>query len=75
QRAKLLGAFLRVAYLFTASMPGIVERLTWSKEDDETMLLRVPESLAHLLGERPQGRINQLSKITEQKIEIRIIPD
>ncbi|MEO1701709.1 MAG: Ppx/GppA phosphatase family protein [Pseudomonadota bacterium] len=73
-RAKLLGAFLRVAYLFTASMPGIIERLGWSEADDGTMLLEVPENLAHLMGERPQGRLSQLSKVTERRISVRLIP-
>jgi len=74
ERAKLLGAFLRVAYLFTASMPGIIERLDWSETEDGTMLLLVPESLGHLLGERPQGRLNQLAKVTDRRISVLLTP-
>ncbi|MEO0542828.1 MAG: exopolyphosphatase [Pseudomonadota bacterium] len=74
ERAKLLGAFLRVAYLFTASMPDIIERLRWTNGDEGEMILEVPESLVHLLGERPQGRLNQLAKVTEREIAVRLVP-
>ncbi|MEL6436245.1 MAG: exopolyphosphatase [Pseudomonadota bacterium] len=73
ERAKYLGAFLRVAYLFTASMPGIIDRLTWEENHDGTMILLVPESLGHLLGERPRGRLNQLSKVTGREIDVRLV--
>ena len=63
-RAKCLGAFLRVAYLFTAAMPGIIPELAWRRAGDGTMELVVPAHLAALAGERPAGRLAQLSKVT-----------
>ncbi len=63
ERTRFLAAFLRVAYLFTAAMPGVVEKLVWKKADDGAMELHVPASHAALVGERPEGRIEQLSKV------------
>ncbi|MEM8541557.1 MAG: exopolyphosphatase [Pseudomonadota bacterium] len=72
ERSKLLGGFMRVAYLFTAAMPGVVKDLHWEKIDDETMRLTLPLALKDLVGERPQGRIDQLSKVTGRKIQLAI---
>lgn len=69
-RAKWLGAFLRVAYLFTAAMPGVVSDLRWRKALDGTMQLVVPASLAELGGERPEARLAQLSKVTGVPAEL-----
>ena len=63
-RAKCLGAFLRVAYLFTAAMPGISPELAWRRAEDGTMELVVPAHLAALAGERPRARLAQLAKVT-----------
>lgn len=70
QRAKWLGAFLRVAYLFTAAMPGVIADLRWRKAPDGTMQLVVPANLAELAGERPQARLAQLSKVTGVRAEL-----
>ncbi|MEM1364026.1 MAG: Ppx/GppA phosphatase family protein, partial [Pseudomonadota bacterium] len=75
ERAKLLGAFLRVAYLFTAAMPGIIDKLTWAQAEDGTMILQVPSELSHLLGERPSGRVNQLAKVSGRDIKILAMGD
>lgn len=68
-RAKVLGAFFRVGYLFTAAMPGILSELSWEKEGDTTKLV-VPNKLKDLMGERPQGRVSQLAKVLDTSIEI-----
>lgn len=72
ERAKLLGGFMRVAYLFTAAMPGVVQDLQWEKGKNGNMRLTLPKSLEHLAGEKPQGRIDQLAKVTGRKIELAI---
>nr|WP_199223268.1 exopolyphosphatase [Oricola cellulosilytica] len=69
-RTRYLGAFFRVAYLFTAAMPGVIGDIVWRERDDGTMQLVLPERLAELHGSRPLGRINQLSKIVERDIEL-----
>ena len=69
-RAKLLGALMRVVYLLTASMPGIIPRLTWRRKEDGTLVLLVPASHADLVGERPIGRMAQLAKTSGLKLEL-----
>lgn len=70
-RAKVLGAFFRVGYLFTAAMPGILKELSWEKDGD-TVKLIVPKALEELIGERPQGRVSQLSKVLDTNIDIEV---
>lgn len=69
ERARILGALLRVVYVFSASMPGLMPRLKW-KQRDETLQLVVPASHAALMGERPEGRLGQLAKVLRRKMEI-----
>lgn len=63
ERARLLGALLRVVYLYSASMPGVIPKLAWRREGD-TLTLVVPAAFADLLGERPEARLQQLAKLT-----------
>lgn len=64
ERARLLGAMMRVVYLLSASMPGVIPRLRWQRTGDRVMTLTVPADKAGLMGERPEGRIAQLAKVT-----------
>ncbi len=68
-RARILGALLRVVYLFSASMPGLMPKLKWRQNDDVLQLV-VPASHAGLVGERPAGRMTQLAKVLGRKMEI-----
>ncbi len=70
QRAKLLGAFLRVAYVFTAAMPGVVDRLQWRIDPEGVRELVVPADLAAMVGERPEARLAQLAKVTGVAVNI-----
>jgi exopolyphosphatase/guanosine-5'-triphosphate,3'-diphosphate pyrophosphatase len=72
ERARLLGALLRVVYLFTASMPGVMPGLRWMKRDDGTLVLLVPARHAALVGERPAGRLAQLAKLLGQPMELAV---
>jgi len=69
ERARILGALLRVVYVFSASMPGLMPRLQW-KQRGEILQLVVPASHAGLMGERPEGRLGQLAKVLRRKMEI-----
>ena len=69
ERARILGALLRVVYVFSASMPGLMPRLKW-KQRGEVLQLVVPESHAGLMGERPEGRLSQLAKVLRRNMEI-----
>ncbi|MCI5077166.1 exopolyphosphatase [Oricola sp.] len=68
ERSRFLGAFFRVAYLFTAAMPGVIGDVTWRERDDKTMELVIPARLAELAGSRPLGRIGQLAKTVNREI-------
>lgn len=61
-RARALGASLRVAYLISAAAPGIIERTDLVAKDG-TLELRLPEDLMDLDGERLRKRLNRLAKM------------
>ena len=70
ERARILGALLRVVYLFSASMPGLMPRLKWRQGEGDKLSLVVPASHAGLMGERPDGRMAQLSKVLGRPMDI-----
>lgn len=69
ERARILGALLRVVYLFSASMPGLMPQLKWKQKGDVLQLV-VPSSHAGLMGERPDGRMAQLARVLGRSMEI-----
>ena len=62
ERARLLGAMMRVVYLLSAAMPGVMPRLKWEKRDNGALALVIPPQRAGLYGERPAGRLAQLAQ-------------
>lgn len=74
--AKLLGGMLRVVYLFSASMPGIVPQLAFAPagpaDTGADIVLLVPRSSEALVGERLEGRLQQLGKLTGKRLAIRL---
>ena len=72
ERARLLAAMMRVVYLLTASMPGVMPRLKWEKRDNGVLALVIPSDLAGLYGERPVGRLAQLARISGKKLELAV---
>ena len=62
-RAKLLGAMLRVVYLYSAAMPGVIPRLKIMPDGVGGFLFVVPPDLADLAGERTEGRLQQFAKL------------
>jgi len=74
--AKLLGGMLRVVYLFSASMPGLVPQLEFvpaePKDGDVDIVLLVPRSCEAFLGERLDGRLQQLAKLTGKRLGFRL---
>ena len=62
ERAKLHGALFRVAYLLSGAQRGIVSRLRWIEEDGGGYALVVPTDASELIGDRPENRLNHLSK-------------
>jgi exopolyphosphatase/guanosine-5'-triphosphate,3'-diphosphate pyrophosphatase len=61
-RARILGAVLRVAYLVSASMPGVLPRAPLKVEKGK-LVLRLEGDLAPLEGERLLNRLRQLGKL------------
>ena len=73
EQAKILGALLRVAYLFSASMPGIVRNLALrpSSAANTDLDFVVPADYSEFAGERLDGRLQQLAKLTGKRIAFR----
>lgn len=71
--AKLLGGLLRVVYLFSASMPGIVNHLSFrpSSQSDIDLEFVVPPAYREFAGERLDGRLQQLAKLTGKRLAFR----
>jgi exopolyphosphatase/guanosine-5'-triphosphate,3'-diphosphate pyrophosphatase len=61
-RARVLGAALRVAYLVSASTPGVLPRTPMLVERGR-LVLRFDESLKSLAGERVFARLRQLARL------------
>ena len=62
ERARALGATLRVAHLISAGMPGVVGR-TRIEARGKTLSLILPPDLAPLGGSRVERRLGQLAKL------------
>jgi len=62
QRARLLGALMRVAYPMSAAMPGILPRTRFDIEGG-VLTLTLPADLGFLDGEHLQGRLDQLAGV------------
>ncbi|WP_417671853.1 exopolyphosphatase [Roseibium sp.] len=73
ERAKILGAALRVASLLSASMPGVLPR-TSILADEKMMVLRLPAELAAFDGERLRKRFQQFSKLLGAKGSVAVLP-
>lgn len=70
ERARILGALLRVVYLFSASMPGVMPKLKWRAGAGDSLSLVVPASHADLIGERPRSRMKILGGVLGRPMEI-----
>ncbi len=70
ERARVLGALLRVVYLFSASMPGIMPKLKWRAGEGARLSLVVPASHADLIGERPDSRMAILARLLDRPMDI-----
>ena len=67
ERGRLLGALFRVAYLFSGAQRGIVPKLGW-RQDGNSLVVTVPSDRSDLLGEKPDGRLTQLSKLLDRPL-------
>jgi exopolyphosphatase/guanosine-5'-triphosphate,3'-diphosphate pyrophosphatase len=61
-RARILGSAMRVAYIVSASMPGVLPRAPLAVERGR-LVLRFQRGLADLAGDRLKHRLRQLGKL------------
>lgn len=61
-RARLLGAVLRVAYLMSAAMSGLLPKMTLTATEKK-VVLSLPRALNSLASDRVAGRLKQLAKL------------
>ena len=61
-RARCLGAALRLAYILAASAPGVLSRIAMDSVGDR-LVLRLPKELAPLDGEVVRKRLDQLARL------------
>jgi len=71
-RARAVGALLRVAYQYSASMPGNMGQIGFSKIGRRRYTLDIPAEMDALLGERPGRRLRQLARLLDVDIQVRI---
>ncbi len=71
ERARLLGALMRVAYPISVAMEGVLPQCPLLARDGR-ITLQLPKDKEPLASERLMGRMRQLSKVTglESKIEV-----
>ncbi|RWM24318.1 exopolyphosphatase [Mesorhizobium sp.] len=72
ERARVLAAMMRVVYLLTAAMPGVMPRLKWESRGNGVLALVLPASLSDLYGERPAGRLAQLARVTNRRLVLAV---
>ncbi len=61
ERARLIGGAMRVAYLVSAAMPGVLPRTALTVEHGR-LVLTLPLDLAALAGDRLSNRVKQLAR-------------
>jgi exopolyphosphatase / guanosine-5'-triphosphate,3'-diphosphate pyrophosphatase len=72
ERAKLLGALMRVVYLYSAAMPGVIPRLLFKPDGTGGFLLMVPQEFADLAGERTEGRLQQFARLAGRAMRTKV---
>jgi exopolyphosphatase / guanosine-5'-triphosphate,3'-diphosphate pyrophosphatase len=70
-RARVLGAALRVAYMVSASQPGVLSR-TPLKVERHRLVLRMQGGTAALAGERVSSRLKQLARLIGREAAIEV---
>jgi exopolyphosphatase/guanosine-5'-triphosphate,3'-diphosphate pyrophosphatase len=74
ERARVIGAAMRVAYIVSAAMPGILPRTTLTCSRNK-LVLTLPRALADLASERLQNRLRQLARLMDRQPAIAIAED
>lgn len=70
-RARAVALAIRVSMLVSAGMPGVMDRIALTNEED-TLILTLPIELQHLLGQRLTNRFRQLAKLGNLEYSIEV---
>ena len=68
-RARTLGAAMRVAYLISAAVPGVLPRTPIGLKR-EVLTVKLPMELADLASERLKNRLQKLGKLLARRTAI-----
>ena len=68
-RARTLGGAMRVAYLVSAALPGMLPRAPLALKKD-VLTLKLPAELGDLASDRLRNRLNKLGKLLGRPTEI-----
>lgn len=68
--ARILAAFFRVAYLFSAAVEGVLPELEFKRGENDRLMMLVPEPLADMIGEKPLSRLENLSREIGEEISL-----
>ena len=71
QRARLVGAALRVAHMISAAMPNVINHTPLHYENDR-LVLTLPPALRDLSAPQLEKRLSALAAQLERKAEIRV---
>ena len=71
-RARILASLFRVTYLLTASMPGVLDDIKWAADARGGITLVIPQHLAALVGERPEGRLQQFARTVDKTLRMEV---
>jgi exopolyphosphatase / guanosine-5'-triphosphate,3'-diphosphate pyrophosphatase len=63
ERARVLAAAMRLAYVLTAAMPGLLPQITLQAAADKGLVLGLRRSHADLMGETVQKRLDALASL------------
>ena len=70
KRAQILASLFRATYLLTASMPGILDQFKWAQDPRGGFTLVMPAQFADIIGERPDGRLQQFARIVDKTLRM-----
>jgi exopolyphosphatase / guanosine-5'-triphosphate,3'-diphosphate pyrophosphatase len=73
-RARVLGLLMRVVYLISASMPGLMPGLHFKPGQGTDLTLEIPANCADLVGERLADRLGHLARFLDRRITIKVLP-
>ncbi|MGL4636528.1 MAG: Ppx/GppA family phosphatase [Beijerinckiaceae bacterium] len=72
ERARILGAAMRVAYIISAAMPGVLPKVPMVCEGNK-LVLTLPSEFSALNSDRLSNRLKQLAKLLGKEAAISIV--